>query len=74
MRLWGEVLSGGDRKLFTTHHKGQSHEPEHLCLENVRLLTQLVVFQGLEMSFLNFKQRLCFPDVTQGFDSFAFDF
>lgn len=49
-------------RLQTLHKAGsllgtkyRSHEPEHLCLENVHLLTRLVVFQGFEMFFLNFK-------------------
>lgn len=35
--------------------KFRSHEPEHLCSENVGLLTRLVVFQGFEMFLLYLK-------------------
>lgn len=59
LRLWGEVLSNGDCKLHKAGSlpgtKYRSHEPEHLCLENVRFLSSLVVFQEFEMFFLNLK-------------------
>lgn len=58
MRLWGN-----SSPMETTLHKAgsllctkfRSHEPEHLCLENVGLLNRLVVFQGFEMFFLHLK-------------------
>lgn len=58
MRLWGksspmEINLHKAGSLLCT--KFRSHEPEHLCLENVGLLTRLVVFQGFEMFFLHLK-------------------